>query len=89
MKAHRILTAKERDVLHREIKKEIKKQNIGYIDKVQSSYGNRMYSLSNDPRLYIDKIIEIQKNEIARQKQRIISQKEKLQKWEALKEREK
>lgn len=30
MKAHRIWTAQERDVLHRAIKEEIKKQNIGY-----------------------------------------------------------
>lgn len=30
MKAHRIWTAQERDMLHREIKKEIKRQNIGY-----------------------------------------------------------
>lgn len=54
------------------------------IDRLQNSYGNRMYSLSNDPKPYIEKIIARQKAIIANREENLKLSKAELAKWEAL-----
>lgn len=55
------------------------------IDKLNSRYGNRMYRLENNPKPYIDAMIEKYKHRVKRLEESLLSKKAKLEEWENLK----
>lgn len=61
----------------------INKDEIG---KMQSTYGNRMYLLDNNPEPYISAMKEHIASRIKHYEAAALAEKEKLSKWEALKE---
>lgn len=62
----------------------ISKDDIG---KLSSHYGNRMYSLSNDPKPYIEAIKELIAKKIKLYEKWLADENESLAKWTALAER--
>ena len=54
------------------------------IDKLSNSYGNRMYSLSNDPKPYITANISRMESRVERLESSLKMEKERLKKWEEL-----
>ena len=57
----------------------IPKNNIGHL---HNAYGNRMYLLENNPKIYIEAMIDYKKRQIARLEDRLSYEKDKLEEWE-------
>lgn len=57
----------------------IPKNNIGVL---HNAYGDRMYLLENNPKIYIEAMINYKKGQIARLEDRISCEKNNLEKWE-------
>ena len=58
------------------------------IDKITKSYGNRMYRLTNEPKPYIEAMIEHKKNHIKMLESSLQTEKAELGKWEILQRKE-
>ena len=54
------------------------------IDKLSTSYGNRMYRLNNDPKPYIKAVIEKKAKSIESREMSLLIDKAELNRWKAL-----
>lgn len=57
----------------------IPKSSIGVL---HNAYGNRMYLLENNPKIYIEAMITYKKGQIVRLEDRLSYEKDKLEEWE-------
>lgn len=64
------------------------KINKDEINKLSNRYGNEMYCLDNDPKRYIEAILEMSKKKVEALEKRLSEAKQEVEKWEALAERE-
>ena len=58
--------------------------NKDEINKLSNHYGNEMYCLDNDPKRYIEAILEMKKKTVEALEKRLSEAKEEVEKWEAL-----
>ena len=58
--------------------------NKDEINKLSNHYGNEMYCLDNDPKRYIEAVLEMCKNNVVALEKRLSEAKEEVKKWEAL-----
>lgn len=56
------------------------------IDKLQHHYGNRMYRLDNDPKPYIEAMVELKRRNMESATERLKQATNEFDKWFALKE---
>ena len=54
------------------------------INKLSSHYGNEMYCLDNDPKIYIEAVLRMCKNNVETIEKRLKEAKEEVEKWKAL-----
>lgn len=62
--------------------------NKSDIDTISRDYGHRMYRLDNDPKPYIEAMIEIRERSVQGAEKRLAEEKAELEKWRAIAERE-
>ena len=58
--------------------------NKDEINKLSNHYGNEMYCLDNDPKRYIEAILEMNKKTVEALEKRLLEAKKEVEKWEAL-----
>lgn len=58
------------------------------IDKLSNGYGERMYRMSNDARLYIEAVIQRKAARVERYKESLKIAEKELREWEALQQKE-
>ena len=58
--------------------------NKDEINKLSYHYGNTMYCLDNDPKRYIEAVLEMNKKTVEELEKRLSKAKEEVEKWEAL-----
>ena len=58
--------------------------NKNEINKLSNHYGNEMYCLDNDPKRYIEAILEMKKKTFEALEKRLSEAKKEVEKWEAL-----
>ena len=58
--------------------------NKDEINKLSNHYGNAMYCLDNDPKRYIEAILEMNKKTVEALEKRLSEAKKEVEKWEAL-----
>ena len=58
--------------------------NKDEINKLSNHYGNTMYCLDNDPKRYIEEILEMNKKTVESLEKRLSEAKKEVEKWEAL-----
>ena len=58
--------------------------NKDEINKLSNHYGNEMYCLDNDPKRYIEAILEMNKKTVEALEKRLLEAKKEVEKWKAL-----
>lgn len=58
--------------------------NKDEINKLSNHYGNEMYCLDNDPKIYIEAVLKMCENNVEALEKRLAEAKEEVEKWEAL-----